>query len=724
MSYGDSVLPGAGEHAQAPPIASRARSIAFERFSDALAVLLLESHRSLRERFIDASDRSINEASTVRYAIYRCMREFIAAEHVLRQQVLRRLAAGIERTSTSAAATSPAGMEFQLMDDGELEEAVLCATLTAASDSASAEALRLLTREVAEPGGEYAAHLWVDELRPRALLQCYLLEANKMVRLEPEARIEVLRSFEHSVLARLPAAYLDAARAARGKDLDVRHAPVQAPPPRSKPAPPDTPSIAGTASQVQRSALDDVLAVLAGRHKQKGLRQGTPALDRDELAHALHTFQWQARSRRLAEVWADCEGRLAEVVGRAVELDRGRPLVEPLNEADQATADLVDLVFDFLAPPGDRRRPDDCRLVVRSLKLPFLRLALLDRNALVDPASPARRLMEGAANLAEEAEEAQQDPRILSDLMQVAREVWLRFDSDPGVFAAILENFLSRADPVRRVAEKKERRMVERLEARDRLMSAWRDVATHLHPERLRRLPELVASVLARPVAQHLVLLHLRGGARPTADYEAALGTWGQVLDAYTGWASGGMPPAEKRHGAMRALAQAAGWLRQALSSVGYTDSDKITLWRALCEFTMGGTRGNVHDYVRATGPDVVEALDGFGLALPRNARSQPVREEQMPATGQPMDSEGVSVGQWVEVPGAGESGTARLKLCWRSRFTHLNIFVDRSGRQALELTDVELSKKLRAGVLRPMSRGISVEGALRTILTKAAAAP
>ena len=135
---------------------------------------------------------------------------------------------------------------------------------------------------------------------------------------------------------------------------------------------------------------------------------------------------------------------------------------------DEDTIDLVGMLFDYAVQ--DRNLPAPIQALLGRLQIPYLKVALMDRDFVARKAHPARRLLDDVAQACVGwSEESDKDQRLYNKVQEVVGTLLREFDDDTGVFERLNTDFNDFVDKNRKRAELVERRTAEAARGREKL---------------------------------------------------------------------------------------------------------------------------------------------------------------------------------------------------------------------------------------------------------------
>ena len=723
-----------------------------ERFDRAIDPMLSETHAKAFELVVDGEDSVVEESRPIRVAVYRSLRTLRAEEKSLRRRFVstlrNRLSALLHRRIDAVDVEAESSLRLSLMSETELDDAVLCASLAIPSEGLFAARLHALAMGLRHAGFPVDAQELTTILGARPVLETYL-QALSAYEVEPEIKVAILRTVEGMFLRRMGDAFEELRRLADPSGSAVPAAPspkvARSGGGSTAGAATHSDGDAGSQEHAQPGGTDygiknleemgskvvaSVLNLLAGRAKTEGRTgQHAQSWSVEQVIEALSEAQTLVYYRP-----ADCsfavEHDLSEQLGRFLAERAPQDMRLQLSEAHTAIADLVELVFQFVISTEQ----EELRALLLKLKIPYLRVALIDRHLFISKTHAARRLLEELASLANRVcrQGSQNEER--DTIERAVKEIMTSFDGDVEQLRCVLAAMLGDRERMETRQRAKEERVLRTAEGKERLRLAWKvahscvSAATHeRHPARI------VELILERPWAHYLVMLDLRG-QRDTPPWQDAL----RAMEALVTLTDS--VRARGRDAARLTAQQVLQIVRQGLSLVGYNEFDILQLWRCVTRAIVArpdasDEEGN-YPQVLAIGltlqmARVEMALDDLNLPdadMIPSAGSDPGWSSGESAMSNlqgvggcepPVDAGPVlAVGDWVDIQGEG-GVVSRGKLCWRGVASGLHVFVNRSGVKILEISQRELAQRMREGSVTPRPGSASIDGAIASIFAK-----
>lgn len=721
---------------------------------------LRDAHDAALEQMAEEDSAALDAPKPVRAAVYRSVRRLRLEEDNLRYRTVESL---VESVCSSLSSTATKGEStkklLSLMNEEELEDSVLIMSLAAASDAHCAFLRRAFVDALCKKLQLTDPASVENTLSPRRFLEHYFEHA-KPLELEPELRIALLESFELYVLRRLPALYevmanhlgvevqvagFRQAGSAGGVGAGGAGGRAGGAGGAGGDAAGGPPGLPAWTETVGNEVVTSLLEALASRARSS--RSSTaPEWPRDRVLACLSRLQGNL-SNCVSDHTLSSGGLAANVEAelRRVFSEDANAMSRNISDVDTAVADLVDMIFDYVVD-SQADLPKERQVPLGTLRIPYYRVALLDRQLFIKREHPARRLLErlptyGIPNDAASPEEVPQ-----MSLIALVQKIHREFDGSMEVF----ERLFKELDRTQRTVDSRlrmaERRVVQHAEGRERLAHAWQESVTLVRNLLAEHSPpRLIRDMLERPWAQYMVLALLKpdkrrhGGMDPK---EVALELC-RVPSNRDGSNAAAQAP---RH-----LSMLAKELKHGLTQVGYSDEDVVTLWRDIVSVLVtnahkSSSRVQRFDSIKPIGHSIDSAdrelLRGIGFGAKPDAGTgdATVAANDMPANDTPSEAskvaataalprvlvapseskklEGAALGEWYSEARVG-SDPAHHKLVWFGKFIDRYLFVDRSGRKTIECAGSELKEMLSSGRLAPVALAPPVEVAIMSIFDR-----
>ncbi|PWK92192.1 DUF1631 domain-containing protein [Fulvimonas soli] len=674
------------------------------------------------DALFDLAEKAENNAAQMHY--FDGMREVRkrrpAVERSYLAQVSRELGDIAASQRPAAAEPAPLGnIELTLVADNELEESLAITSMISKNESRLARDLFAVNQRLSVICGGLKIDEGNNPIAPAALSQAFR-QAMRELSADMRVKLIIYKLFDRYVLSGLEELYqeINAELIRAGVLPQLRHGIARG----GQPARPGAAAAAAALGEQAAAGADDaemaenLLQTLRQLFSaRRGQAHGAAAMADgnagaamqaptvNELLGALSVLQSQLASgpafpagavdtAALGQEVAELKDHLLSQLGA---LRGERP--SQVASIDEDTIDLVGMLFEFILE--DDNLPAPMQAMLARLQIPYLKAAILDRRLFANRQHPARRLLDGLAELAKGwSAESDRDHRVHDKVKAIVEQLLHEFDDDMGIFERLCGELQEFQELIRKRAELAEQRVAESTRGRERLEQARRRAAREIL-DRIgeQTLPPLIHGVLARAWANYLVLTILRQG-EDSSEFADAL----RFVNDFIASTRPARDPESQRQlrqllpGIERAL-------RRGLASVAFQESD---IERLL---------GQLHAYYRQQlGEAVEEAAPEEPAPLPIPESIQPIVEQEAPALRAEREAPVVpppdlpeleqvlalKPGTWLEFCPTGEA-VERAKLSWISPMSGRYLFVNRRGLKVADYAPHELAAALAAGSAR-----------------------
>ena len=694
-----------------------------------LQLLLGNMFEHVDDALFDLAEKAENNAAQMHY--FDGMREVRKRRPLVERsylaQVSRELTALSTRAAPLPAAASPAGpVELSLVAENELEESLAITSMISKNESRLARDLFAVNQRLSVICGGIKIDESTNPVAPAALAQAFR-QAMRELSAEMRVKLIIYKLFDRYVLATLEELYqeINAELVRAGVLPQLRPEVARGETPAAaagatatagNKAPADAAGDMDHEAELASELLHTVRALFSARRAQAagavvggvgmagaGGHGATIAVPTaNELLGALSVLQSQlaagpvpsAQSADPALLSRDVAQLKEHLLGQLGALRGERP--SQVSAIDEDTIDLVGMLFEFILE--DSTLPAEMQVLLARLQIPYLKAAILDRKLFAHRQHPARRLLDGLAELAKGwSEESDRDHRVHDKIKSIVERLLHDFDDDMSLFERLGAELQAFQEQSRKRAELAEQRVAESARGREKLELARRRAAREIL-DRIgnQTLPPLIHGVLARAWANHLVLTILRQGEESPAFAEAL-----RFVNEFIASARP-VNTTEDRRTLLRMLPGIERALRRGLANVAFQESD---IERLL---------GQLHAYYRQQLGETAPDASTEDVALPIPDSIQPLLDtesgeaetESLPPAPAGTDGseltqvEQLKAGTWLEFCPTGDAVT-RAKLSWISPMSGRYLFVNRRGLKVGDYAPHELAAALAAGSAR-----------------------
>ncbi|HET7844153.1 MAG TPA: DUF1631 domain-containing protein [Xanthomonadales bacterium] len=651
-----------------------------------------------------------------------------------------------------------------LVEESELEESLAIAAMVDKADSR-------LTRPLFALSARFAALLGnsreVDQannpLGPRLLSQ-HFSGAMREFDVDLQVKLIVLKLFERHVLAELEPVYEETNGLMVGAGVLPQlkyqvpaRKPGDPPPPKAEqkapePEHPDDHATYGRDGEIEVSSTESEIASLVSElhtllsarrprpvgsstayagHPTPGMATHgahAPVASPQELLNALSLMQnemgMQALpSRPMATPLPVAPSRVKHELVEHMRRLGGGARASQLG-SDEDTIDLVGMLFDFAVQ--DRNLPAPIQALLGRLQIPYLKVALMDRDFVARKSHPARRLLDDVAQACVGwSEESDKDQRLYNKVQEVVSTLLRDFDDDTAVFEKLNTDFNDFVDKNRKRAELVERRTAEAARGREKLESAQRTAARSiLNKVSGRSLPGNVRDLLTRRWSNYLVLTYLRHG-EDSPEFKSAE----RFVEDFA-WSVEPKSREQERVRLRDMMPQLESTLRQGLAATGFHEGHLDELWKEIEEIYEQQIMGDEPPAAVAQAmQEAAAATEAMSIRFASSKAGEEVVFDARQIEDTMSDQAALdALDTWLKIARALKTGTwfefirddgsrERAKLLWISTIRALYLFVNRNGLKIAEKTASELAEELKEQKAVILEQVALVDRALQAIL-------
>ena len=630
--------------------------------------------------------------------------------------------------------TRPEGVRLSLVDEQELEQQLASDLIVEAVQRGHGQTLDALARAIARIAGEESIDPRRNPFSPFSFGHA-LQRAVGAIELPNMLQVVLYKYYERELLQRFPAiiepivqrfaaaGLLPRQLAAVGGERSAgpgRAAGSQsadAEPTMNQPGGhgsgnyPDDANVFSLLREMLRALRPQQVPLPAGVSGTAGFGERR-ALAAGEMLSVLSLMQTEVPPSVL-ETMERNEASLSALLKRDLLQSASRIGLSPeqvrLNPDEEDAVDLVGMLFDVLFDEHDFEQR--ARNLVSRLVVPYVKVALLDRQMFMQRSHPARRLLNAVTEACEgNGGQSSQEREMLGKAEQIVDTLVADFNEDVAIFETLESELRSSLEQHQKRVDLAEKRAAEAQRGQERLeqarTQAGGEVASRIDG---RKVPAALRDFLARSWSHHLSLVALREGPESVA-WTAGLALADKLLDLLPG----GRATAIGLNTAMQGLGAD---LVAVLASSGVMGEAADGVISAIAESIDAQRRGDTVAAQRASAL-LQAAPEPPPLTLAPRLKVVGGTE----ALGQ-IDPDDVSrlrelkVGEWISL--AGEDGKlAPAKLAWVSPISNRLMFVNRRGVRMLVASVEELAALKKQGKLALReARGGAFEDALQSMV-------
>lgn len=374
----------------------------------------------------------------------------------------------------------------------------------------------------------------------------------------------------------------------------------------------------------------------------------------------------------------------------------------PLGEQEADAIDLVGLVFQSMVE--SHALASEGRRLFARLALPYVKVALADERMFIDAGHPARRFADALALSCEDYDpESPQAEALMQNASHAVERVIAEYNEDLAVFDLATSELEDLLEQHRRRAEIVERRSVDTVHGRERLLQARLQAAAALAQRASGvRLSPAVFGFLEEHWSHHLVQVILREGD-DAGRYTQALALADELVAVDQAAAR-----CERGEVVRRVVAIRAG-LVECLSSVGF-DADAANEWMAGLARTLAFPDAERNERLLPAMPRMADDSDDTRLLRVVGGTASLAFD---PQTAERM--RGLAPGSWLHlVDEHGEEGA--VKVAWISPLTSRLLLVNRRGMRKLVASPEHLAALAGLGRLSLDADHMPFDEALRQV--------
>lgn len=685
--------------------------------------LITEVYDAALEKARDPGYRADPEAGDV-YARYNALDALIAAHRQLQGHSLGWVSAALQPGRAQRHGLAEETGEFALVDADEMELAVDRARYVQKAEDAHAEALSALGMRMHELGLLSGVPVDEEALHPQSL---YRALGDALGELDTDVRSKriVYRLFHECLSQRLGAFYErangvlaeagilpteeDILAAVRARQAAAAQVPTAGIPAQGAAAPAGgiqglpgagTPSgapRAGGLTPQDAVVLQQYLGI-AATPVPAGAAAGTTGGSGGAVSPLFDVLSaLQEAQRSGSEVGAGAPRVMREQILGALSASGSAQL----SEAEERILDLVNGIFEEIHERAELS--DAVRAELARLQIPTIKLALLEPNVFMDPAHPARRLVNELVRVGAEVEGS--DDPLLGRLQALVDRVLEGFDTDAAPFEHALQALVEWEARQREQVGKVEAALRVKAEQEEiRRRAKERVIGTIRHYLGDRTVPEEAMQFILKFWAPYMGMVLLREG-RDSEAWREAVHVLRQIVEA---------TQPNRSWWEVRAMvgddAQLFEELETQLRGTPLMKPERHKLLRLLREWFR-----TLLERRRPPAEETVldESVPVLDEVLPEEEPPEELEEEAAPREIPPQ----VRPGVWFRLYMGRDHIPRRLKLLSVLESAGKVVFVDRMAQETLEVDLDEFLDDLEAGRTRVIDEAGAFDRALSSVI-------
>jgi hypothetical protein len=676
---------------------------------------------------------------------------------------------------------------LSLVGNNELEERVALESMVTKASSNFQATLAELTTRLDSLVDELVVTETVNPLGPQALCQGFL-SACEGLKIAIRAKLVLLKLYDRYVIGALDELYdlsnqvLKERGILPGLSIGGEDKNRQAAKPELRTDKLAEPEDSGDVFADLQSLLHAVPTVAAAPDSsQAGLVAPgqAPQIPRNKLLHLLKIVQQGQQAscsdqqQQALSGQAPQQVNVAELISQLL-VAKLPDKVLSLGQIDSDVINLVEMLFQFILDERNLAAP--MKALIARLQIPFIKVAMLDKQFFSKGGHPARQLLNSVASASlgwAPVKNVERDP-LYKKIDNLVASICNDFDADAAIFEALLKDFNKFVEAEERRATLVQQRTLGAEEGKARAELA-RDRAANLLDSKIAglALPDCVTQLLRDGWSQALFHTHLKHGDDSPEWQDCAV-----LVDELI-WSVQPIKDEAGRQQLLKKAPKIIKALRQGLSLVSYNPYELQQLFEAIealhlaaidrsdaaaAEQTaepvtpdrllsekksepgltldqllnkqqrgsapvvhISGEAASLADMDRALG-EIDELLDVVAErpvdSGATNAELAVAAQTPAPVVGEPairdddpamLQVDAFTMGSWFELQQDGRTTRCRLAAVIRS--TGKYIFVNRSGMKVAEFTRLALAQASKEGKVSLLDDGLLFDRALESVI-------
>lgn len=413
-------------------------------------------------------------------------------------------------------------------------------------------------------------------------------------------------------------------------------------------------------------------------------------------------------------------------------------IVGNVGGADGMIIDVVAMLFDYILDDADI--PPAMKALIGRLQIPMLKVGMLDKSFFSRKAHPARKLLNRLAEAAV-GWNGEQDQSLYKKIEAVVQRVLVEFESDVGLFGALLEDFEDFVTQERQKAVHHEEQSARLVQGKERLRMTKQRVRIEVERRCKNILPKFVRQFLVSYWQNLLLVTAIKEGDESIA-WKRNLTTMDNLV-----WSLQPKHTALERDRLVKLLPSLLRLLREGMALVSMREDDFQTFLEQLASAhativnaaaressesdevaLLSATDDPLHERVAEDAEPVQEDKAVTTATIHRLVETGAIDVEEITlgdddnGAQQVVEDEFVErvrtlqQGMWVEF--TQDDGSAlRAKLTWISPVTGVYLFTNRQGLKACDKTLQGLATELRRGSARVLDGAPLFDRAVSSVI-------
>ncbi|MBL4661522.1 MAG: DUF1631 domain-containing protein [Alcanivoracaceae bacterium] len=394
-----------------------------------------------------------------------------------------------------------------------------------------------------------------------------------------------------------------------------------------------------------------------------------------------------------------------------------------VRQKDEDTIDLVGMLFQFIVE--DRNLPDAIQVILAKLQIPYLKIALQDRNLFADKNHPARLLLDNlslsSVGWTEENDKKKLLINEIEDIVQLILEIE---EYDLKIFESLLAKFNVFTVKLKKRSDVVQRRTKEKSLGQDKINQAKEESAKLLVAKMTnKQMPILIRDILLGEWSNVLILMFLRH-SQDSKEYLEKVKFVDNVIE-YSQQNS----DKEINKNTINKLSLL---YEKGLKLVAFNSKELINKQHSLVKCLNKIHQLDIDENSKNSPPvELIAPEEILKLSDIRKQKHEIVNyiEEIIEPSKDEEEHENIDdkhakvistlkTGTWLEFSRTGNTAV-RAKLSWISPITGKYLFVNSRGLKITDKTDLALSAGLRNKTIRVLQQVALFDRALSAIANK-----
>ena len=369
-------------------------------------------------------------------------------------------------------------------------------------------------------------------------------------------------------------------------------------------------------------------------------------------------------------------------------------VIQPaVSQLDEDAMDLIDLLFEFIL--DDQAIPAPIRAVLARLQIPFLKIALNDKDVFSKKSHPARRLLNNLAKSSagwSEQDNSQQD-KLQAKIESIVETILLEFDTDIQLFLELNTQFNDFISQLNKSSQAAEQRIVQANEGQEKLSAAQQEVDQAINQQLSQHdhIPKVVLSII-EDGWKHVLKLRLLQKGLDSDEWRSSIELMQQLL-----WSVSPKPEEADRKKLLEVIPSMLKSLREGLSGASFNQHKITSLFKELQQCHIKCMNGNT---IEDSELQTIDKSLLTSTSVKPDIEEMPVIDEERKLISDKLalqKAKQLDVGTWLEVS-SDDKSPQRMKFSWRSNLTGRCLFVTNKGTKAAEIAITELASWFQQG--------------------------